>query len=230
MNYVHLVAGPTGAGKSEVAMNLADEHGAPVVVADRIQCYLDLPVTSARLDAEGRHHIAERTVTDGDYPTHEAAAALLRAVELLIRNNEHVIVEGGSLSLLRRFAACRGRFPFQLDTRVLEPLDWSAHLTRLRARSEQMLRNGMLDEIAKAWQHQAQHAFVASINGPEAVLAWCGETSTRPEDLPHAEEAEVAELAKRVALVHFEHSYEQRDVFSQLFGRSHSPSLTVGDR
>ncbi|MBM7856983.1 isopentenyl transferase family protein [Lentzea nigeriaca] len=86
---MHLVVGHTGAGKSGVAQEIAAEHNAPVVVAARIQCYIDLPVTSARLDGD-RHHLTERTVPDGDYPTHAARDPLV--AQLLPRR--------------RRLAAC----------------------------------------------------------------------------------------------------------------------------
>lgn len=221
MNCVHLVVGPTGAGKTDVAMKIANEHHAPIVVADRIQCYLDLPVTSARQDGPGRHHLAARTVPDGDYPVHEAAYALLRKVEALTRTHEHVVVEGGSISLLRRFADCRGRFPFQLTATVLPLADERAHLDRLRARAARMIADGMLDEIAKAWQHREQRAFIASVNGPEAVLQWCAGAGVDPEDLPGIDDAGVAELTELVAVVHQEHSLEQHDVFARLFGWNH---------
>jgi tRNA A37 N6-isopentenylltransferase MiaA len=221
MNCVHLVVGPTGAGKTEVATNIADEHDAPVVVADRIQCYLDLPVTSARFDGPRRHHIDARTVPDGDYPLHEAAHALLRKVESLSRRHDYVVVEGGSISLLRRFADCRGRFPFRLTSTVLPLVDERAHLERLRTRAARMIADGMLDEIAKAWQHQGQRSFVASVNGPEAVLHWCIRTGLDPEDLPGIREADIAELTERIAVVHHEHSLEQHQVFTTLFGWNH---------
>ncbi len=221
MNCVHLIAGPTGAGKSDVAMNIAAEHDAPVVVADRIQCYVDLVVTSARQEGEHRHHLGDRAVPDGDYPTHEAAHALLRKVETLSRAHEHVVVEGGSISLLSRFAACRGRFPFRLVTTVLPLAGERTHLDRLRTRAERMITEGMLDEIAKAWQHREQRSFVASVNGPEAVLRWCAETGTDPEDLPGIDTTATAELVERIAVVHHEHSLEQHKVFTRLFGWNH---------
>jgi tRNA A37 N6-isopentenylltransferase MiaA len=221
MNSVHLVVGPTGAGKSDVALEIAAERDAPIVVADRIQCYLDLPVTSARLDGPRRHHLAELTVPDGDYPVHEAAHALLMKVEELSRAHEHVVVEGGSISLLRRFADCRGRFPFRLTATVLPLAGERAHLERLRTRAARMIADGMLDEIAKAWQHREQRAFVASVNGPEAVLRWCAENRVEPEDLPGVDDAGIAELTELVAVVHHEHSLDQHEVFTRLFGWNH---------
>jgi hypothetical protein len=132
-----------------------------------------------------------------------------------------VVVEGGSISLLRRFADCRGRFPFRLTANVLPLTDERAHLDRLRTRAARMIADGMLDEIAKAWQHQEQRSFAASVNGPEAVLRWCAETRIAPEDLPGIDDAGIAELDELIAVVHHEHSLEQHDVFTRLFGWNH---------
>jgi hypothetical protein len=123
--------------------------------------------------------------------------------------------------LLRRFADCRGRFPFRLTSTVLPLVDERAHLERLRTRAARMIADGMLDEIAKAWQHQGQRSFVASVNGPEAVLHWCIRTGLDPEDLPGIGEADIAELTERIAVVHHEHSLEQHQVFTTLFGWNH---------
>jgi tRNA A37 N6-isopentenylltransferase MiaA len=68
---VHAIVGPTGCGKSAKAEVLARRLQAPIVIADRIQCFVDLEVTSARTprgceNDDERHYIAERRVCDGD--------------------------------------------------------------------------------------------------------------------------------------------------------------------
>ncbi|WP_158842447.1 isopentenyl transferase family protein [Saccharothrix deserti] len=224
---VHLIVGATGTGKTEVAVELATKRKAPVVVADRIQCYVDLPVTSARFtdpDGPRRYHLGARTVSDGDYPSHLAAQALLLRVEALTRHHPLVVVEGGSMSLLRRFADCRGRFPFHLTAQVLGVRDESAHFTQLRTRALQMFADGMLTEFAKAWQHREQRPFVASVNGLEALARWCADKNMTPDDLAGLDHDErvTSELADRVAEVHLEHSLEQDALFTRLFGWNHA--------
>jgi tRNA A37 N6-isopentenylltransferase MiaA len=217
LSRVHLLAGPTGVGKTEAAMDLAATWDAPVVVADRIQCYLDLPVTSARCADVGRHHLGDRMAQDGDYAVDDAFPALLRVLGALTGRHPRVVVEGGSISLLRRFSECRGRF--RLSATVLHVPDDQAYLRRLRDRAQRMLRDGMLDELAKAWQHGPQRPFVASINGPEAVVKWCQDNAFAPADLPllSPDGPEIAELADLVAQVHADHGHEQDAVFTQLF-------------
>ncbi|NKY24959.1 isopentenyl transferase family protein [Nocardia gamkensis] len=218
---VLLIAGPTGSGKTEVAMELADARQAPVVVADRIQCYVDLPSTSARFTgAANRFHLSDRVVPDGDYPAAEAAQSLSAYVHRLVRHHQHVVVEGGSISVLRHFAQYRGRSDFRLSACVLGLRDASTYLDRLRDRAWRMLGDGMLDEFAAAWRHTGQRRFVASINGFEALVQWCRETSTDPRDLAGItpDEPAAAELAERIAQVHAEHGREQYAAFTRLFG------------
>ncbi|WP_067904949.1 isopentenyl transferase family protein [Nocardia vaccinii] len=216
-----LIAGPTGSGKTEVAMELADEMQAPVVVADRIQCYVDLPSTSARFTgAANRFHLSDRVVPDGDYPALEAALSLLNRVEILTGHHQRVVIEGGSISVLSQFARRRDEFEFRFTARVLELRDESTYLDRLRERALRMLGNGMLEEFAAAWQHTRQRRFVASINGFEALVQWCEQTQTDPRDLAGitAGEPTGLELAERIAQAHAEHGREQYAAFTDLFG------------
>ncbi|MEV7627722.1 isopentenyl transferase family protein [Actinoplanes sp. NPDC089786] len=49
-----LIVGPTGVGKTDRAIELARKVDAPIVVLDRVQCYAELAVGSARDDGGGR--------------------------------------------------------------------------------------------------------------------------------------------------------------------------------
>ena len=47
-----LIAGPTGSGKSALALRLAERQGGVIVNADASQIYRDLPILSAMPSAE----------------------------------------------------------------------------------------------------------------------------------------------------------------------------------
>lgn len=219
--HVHLITGPTGAGKTAIATQLAAAQDAPVVVADRIQCYVDMPTTSARFTGrEGppRHHLSDRVVPDGDYPPNDATQALLNRVQSLARRHRYVVVEGGSISLLRAFADRRERFPFQFTAQVLHMGDPAAHLERLRTRAAQML-DGMLEEFAQAWQHTGQRPFVASIVGWATLVQWCRHNRVHPKELARIDRGgpEIFEITERVAQACAEHSHKQDAAFTRLF-------------
>lgn len=51
---VYVICGPTASGKSGVALDWAQEHGATILNADSMQIYHDLPVLTAQPDASER--------------------------------------------------------------------------------------------------------------------------------------------------------------------------------
>ncbi|WP_082568934.1 TIGR00730 family Rossman fold protein [Rhizobacter sp. Root1221] len=225
---IHAIVGPTGVGKSAEAERLARELRCPIVVADRIQCFVDLKVTSARATdskAQGvvRYHLAERRVCDGDMTARSAGQALTYILGALASKGRFVIVEGGSISLLQEFFSSND-LPFDVSVDVRLIGDRQAHRQRLLHRAHQMLSPplggpGLLQELAAAWHIEAQRAFVASVNGPEAVVAWCQRHGIDPADLPRKglSQQVLDELAEAIADVHLEHAEDQERAFLQLF-------------
>ena len=50
---VVIIAGPTASGKSALALELAEAFGGTIINADALQVYRDLPILTARPDADG---------------------------------------------------------------------------------------------------------------------------------------------------------------------------------
>lgn len=225
---VHLVAGPTGVGKSRMATSLAKVVGAPVVVADRIQCFTDLATTSARAGANEpgvrRLWLGDRTVPAGDYPAAEAARKLIDTVGKLSSEHQHVIIEGGSISLLQHVVRQLPCLPWQFTTRLVPMPDRDSYLATLTDRARAMLApvppgKSLLEELAAAWQVTQARGFVASVNGLEAALDWCEEYSIDPAGLGCFDVPEKLKerLAHLIAVRHLEHGMVQDSVFTDLF-------------
>ncbi|MEU5642752.1 isopentenyl transferase family protein [Streptomyces milbemycinicus] len=226
--FVHVIAGPTGVGKSAAATALARITGAPIVVADRIQCFTDLATTSARDGEETveveRSWLGDRTVADGDYPPEEAADALVGRLAELGERHRFVIVEGGSISLLRDFAERLPDLPYRLTVRLLHIPDREGYVVRLARRARRMLapegsRTSMLEELAALWESPDHRFFAASVNGLEAILEWCATYSVRVESLASYElsESQLEKMAWMVAERHAEHGILQERIFSKVF-------------
>ncbi len=105
-----VVVGPTGSGKSALAVELAKHYGAPVISTDSRQVYRGLSIGTAQptadeLAAAKHYFIADREVEDnfncGRYET-EALALL----EELFKTNRYVIAVGGSGLYVK--ALCEG--------------------------------------------------------------------------------------------------------------------------
>ena len=105
MNSLVVIAGPTGSGKSELALRIAEEFGGEIVNCDSIQLYKHLDIGSAKVpEAERRgipHHLIDvlepnQIFTAGEY------ARRARAVLADITARGHLpVVAGGTGFYLR---------------------------------------------------------------------------------------------------------------------------------
>ncbi|WP_243744881.1 isopentenyl transferase family protein [Streptomyces hainanensis] len=225
---IHIIAGPTGIGKSAAATELARATGAPIVVADRIQCFPELATTSARAGGEAadveRIWLAERAVADGDFAVADALEALIGTLRGLRERHPFVIVEGGSISLLWDFAELLPELGFRATVRLMHIADRREYVAGLTRRARGMLvpegaATSAIEELAIAWKSVEQRSFVASINGFKGILEWCATHSFAVESLASAAltEEQVGELSRMVALRHAEHGVLQDRIFSMVF-------------
>lgn len=227
--FVHLIAGPTGVGKSAAATELARFTGAPIVVADRLQCFTDLATTSARAGAEApgarRYWLDERTVADGDLSADKAADALITLVAELSSRHRFVIVEGGSISLLRALSTHTPESSWHLSVRLLALPPRAEYVASLTRRAHEMLAppapgRSLLEELAVLWRDPRLRLFAASVNGFEAVLECCAMYALDVEKI-HEQRLPrplVERMAALIAERHAEHGLLQYRVFSEIFG------------
>lgn len=108
--YLIVIVGPTGSGKSDLAIEIAERYGAPIISTDSRQFYRGIPIGTAQPDAEqlqrvGHHFIASHDLKQefncGAYET-EALAKL----EELYRKHDIVVAVGGSGLYIK--ALCEG--------------------------------------------------------------------------------------------------------------------------
>ncbi|MFC8514729.1 isopentenyl transferase family protein [Streptomyces sp. NPDC057257] len=236
---VHLIAGPTGTGKSRAATDLARRTGATVVVADRLQCFAEIATTSARAGADvpgvRRVWLCDRAVADGDYPAAEAVNALVGHVQQIHASGVPVIVEGGSISLLTLLADRLHDLPWTVTPTVLtRPADPGRYLSDLTARAAEMLRPAspqpsLLRELSTLWKDPANRWFVASVNGFEAALEWSAKHSLSPESATakNIPCRLMDELSRMIAERHAEHGADQEKAFRHMFSRPVSGAAPV---
>jgi adenylate dimethylallyltransferase len=170
---LHLIYGPTGCGKTERASARARRTDAPVVVLDRIQCHPEVAVGSGRPSAEevaGTRHVylCERPLSAGELPPSYAHRLVMRHVGRLASPDGTVILEGGSVSLLRRMVRDLRWADFAWSSERISLPAPDEYLPSARARMREMLRPaaggpGMLDELAAAWADPRTHATFDSI-------------------------------------------------------------------
>ena len=108
-----LLVGPTGVGKTDAALALADRLRAEIVSADSMQVYRYMDIGTAKPTPAQRrqrpHHLLD--VVDPDQEFHAALFRehALRAMEGIRARGRNVLVAGGAGLYVK--ALCRGLFP-----------------------------------------------------------------------------------------------------------------------
>lgn len=105
-----VIVGPTGCGKTDLSIRLAEHYHAPILSTDSRQFYQGLPIgtaqpTPAQLARAEHHFIADRAVTDDVNCGSYEVMALARLDELF-QQHDTVIAVGGSGLYVR--ALCEG--------------------------------------------------------------------------------------------------------------------------
>jgi len=105
-----VIAGPTAAGKTEYALELARRYRTGIISADSRQCFRELRIgvakpSPAQLD-EIRHYFIDSHSIHEEVNVKVFEACALEAVEDLFRNSDTAIVAGGTGLYLRAF--CEG--------------------------------------------------------------------------------------------------------------------------
>ena len=108
-----VVAGPTGSGKSELALRLGGALGAEIVNYDSIQVYRGFDIGSAKPSVADRqlvpHHLIDEVDADEDYDAFRFAREARVACDGIVTRGHQPILAGGTFFYLR--ALLRGLPP-----------------------------------------------------------------------------------------------------------------------
>lgn len=95
-----LIAGPTGAGKTDLSLRLAERLGGEVIGADAFQIYADLPLLTAQPSpaelARIPHHLVGSVDLSEPFDTGRYLSAALSAVRDVASRGKRPIVTGGT--------------------------------------------------------------------------------------------------------------------------------------
>ena len=104
-----IIAGPTAAGKSATAMQLAKEFDAVILSADAMQVYRGMDIGTASPTAEEQKDVTHYGINCINPDERFSAAAFMRLGHEVLQRHERVIVVGGTSMYLR--ALVRGLVP-----------------------------------------------------------------------------------------------------------------------
>lgn len=177
-----VIAGPTGVGKTEVALDVADAIGGEIVIADSRQVYRGLDVGTAKPTAAERtripHHLIDVVDPGEAYTAADYARDAGRALEAIESRGRVPVVCGGTGLYLEALAG-------GLDP--MDPVDDATRervgAIRLADRHAELAR---LDPEAGARLHphdrqRVQRALeVRMATGRPLAAYWTGEAAPRP--------------------------------------------------
>jgi len=96
-----VITGPTGSGKTELAIELARRLGCDIISADSRQLFRDLPIGTASPDAEQlaavRHHFVGCLGLEEYYSAARFEEDVMRLLPELFAVNDYVVMCGGSM-------------------------------------------------------------------------------------------------------------------------------------
>lgn len=105
-----VILGPTGVGKTEKSLELAEQWGCPIVSADSRQIYRDLPIGTAAPSAEElarvKHYFIGTKDLHETYNAGQYARDCNTLLAELFQKHERVLMVGGSMMYID--AVCKG--------------------------------------------------------------------------------------------------------------------------
>ena len=110
MKTLIVLIGPTGVGKTELSLRLAEHYQTCIVSADSRQLYADLKIGTASPTPEQlqrvKHHLVGTLQLTDYYSAAQYEAEVLRLLETLFTEQDTVLLTGGSMMYVD--AVCKG--------------------------------------------------------------------------------------------------------------------------
>ena len=110
MKTLIVLLGPTAVGKTDYALNLAEQMGSPIINADSRQLYRDLSIgtaaPTAAQQARVRHYFVGTLGITDYYSAARYEADVLQLLEELFQTHDRLLLSGGSMMYID--AVCNG--------------------------------------------------------------------------------------------------------------------------
>ena len=175
---VTVIAGPTGTGKSELALRLAQALGGEIINYDSVQVYRGFDIGSAKPSAETRalvpHHLFDILDADDELNAAEWARAAKQVLDDIAARGKQAILVGGTFFYLRALLAGLPEMPGRDET-LRARISAIAHQPRGAARLHRWLskidpQSGR--KIAPADRHRVERALEVWLLTGKPITSW----------------------------------------------------------
>jgi tRNA dimethylallyltransferase len=172
------IAGPTGVGKSELALRLAETLGGEIVNYDSIQIYRGFDIGSAKPSAEARaripHHLFDIVDADAEFNASAYATLARTTCEEIAARGRRAILAGGTFFYLRALLHGLPAMPAR-DEAIRDRLRRVAGRPRGAERLHRWLskvdpQSGK--RIAPADRHRVERALEVWLTGGRPISEW----------------------------------------------------------
>ncbi|MGZ7079966.1 MAG: tRNA (adenosine(37)-N6)-dimethylallyltransferase MiaA [Thermoanaerobaculia bacterium] len=235
-----VIAGPTGTGKSELALRLAEATGGEIVNYDSIQIYRGFDVGSAKPPLEERrrvpHHLFDIIEADVEFNAADFAQRARETCDEIQSRGKRVILAGGTFFYLRALLSGLPAMPPRNE----------AIRTRLRAIAQTSLGPQRLHhwlskvdpqsgrKIALADRHRVERALEVWLIAGKPISTWEGPNSESAE-LPsikialRLERSHLAEeLDRRVESMYERGLVDETRALLERYPRASRPFSSIG--
>jgi len=136
-----IVMGPTAAGKTDYAVKLAEKFGTEVISADSRQIYREMKIGTARPDPSELRDIPHHFLGSGSihdpYSAGRFAREALEVIERIHRNNQFVVVAGGTFLYIRALCEGLNEFP-DVNPEIVQGLEAQLRTEGIESLQEQL--------------------------------------------------------------------------------------------
>lgn len=105
-----VLIGPTGVGKTDLSIKIAEKYGSPIISADSRQLYSDLKIGTAAPTEEYlkriKHYFVGTLKLTDYYSAAQYESEVISLLEELFKNNDTILLTGGSMMYID--AICKG--------------------------------------------------------------------------------------------------------------------------
>lgn len=168
-----VVLGPTAAGKSDLAIQIAKDFNGEIISADSRQIYKSLDIASNKITKEAMHgiphHLLNIVKPDQDYSLYNWQQDTFGKIKEILANKKTPIIAGGTglyiCSIIQNYdldpkTPSRRECPYDFIVLGLNP-DREELYNKINQRVAKMLANGSIDEVKQIYKKYSNKKLMA---------------------------------------------------------------------